>query len=329
MTETGPVPPGVDPTRPTTARIYDYFLGGTNNYPVDREVAERLKAATPDAVDALLSNRGFHGRAAAWMARHGIDQFIDLGSGLPTQNNTHESVRRVIPGARVVYVDIDPMVAAHANSLLSGDGSTALIMADMREPEAVLGNPDVRRLIDFSRPVGLIATDVLHFFPDAADPWALMARYMAALPAGSYLALTHFTHDKMPLRSHNDVMDALEKAQVALYLRSREDVERFFAGLQLVPPYDGAERGVTYAGLWGAEEIEAADTDGSRSVYCGVARRPEGFTAGRSTAVVAADLREPDVVLSHPDVRRLIDVGEPAGVLATDVMHFIPDGQDP
>jgi hypothetical protein len=277
MTEIGDVPPGVDPTRATSARIYDYFLGGTNNYPVDREVAERIKAATPDALDALLSNRGFHGRAAVWMARQGIDQFIDLGSGLPTQTNTHESVRRVIPDARVVYVDIDPMVGAHASSLLAGDGSTAVIIADLREPDAVLGHPDVRRLIDFRKPAGLLATDVLHFFPDTDDPWGVMARYMAALPAGSYLALTHFTHDKMPQRSHDDIMATLEKANVELYVRPRADVERFFAGLELVPPFDGAEPGVTYAGLWGAEDVEAADTDGSRSVYCGVARRPEEF----------------------------------------------------
>lgn len=277
MTEIGDVPPGVDPTRATSARIYDYFLGGTNNYPVDREVAERIKAATPDALDALLSNRGFHGRAAVWMARRGIDQFIDLGSGLPTQTNTHESVRRVIPDARVVYVDIDPMVGAHASSLLAGDGSTAVIIADLREPDAVLGHPDVRRLVDFRKPAGLLATDVLHFFPDTDDPWGLMARYMAALPAGSYLALTHFTHDKMPQRSHDDIMDTLEKANVELYVRPRAEVERFFAGLELVPPFDGAKPGVTYAGLWGAEDVEAADTDGSRSVYCGVARRPEEF----------------------------------------------------
>jgi hypothetical protein len=277
MTEIGDVPPGVDPTRPSTARIYDYFLGGRNNYPVDRQVAERLKAATPDAVDAVLSNRGFHGRAAVWMARRGIDQFIDLGSGLPTQNNTHESVRRVIPSARVVYVDIDPMVAAHASSLLAGDGSTALIMADLREPDAVLSQPDVVRLIDFRKPAGLIATDVLHFFPDTADPWGLVARYMAALPAGSYLALTHFTHDKMPERSHDGVMDAMKKADVALYLRPRGEVERFFAGLEFASPDEGAKPGVTYAGVWGAEDLDAADTDGSRSVYCGVARRPERY----------------------------------------------------
>jgi hypothetical protein len=279
MTETGPVPPGVDPTRPSTARIYDYFLGGSNNYLVDREVAEQLKAATPNAVDAMHSNRGFHGRAALWMARHGIDQFIDLGSGLPTQNNTHESARRGNPDARVIYVDIDPMVAAHASSLLAGDGSTMLIMADIQEPEAVLGHADTRQLIDFGQPVGLLATDLLHFFPDSADPWGLVARYMAALPEGSYLALTHFTHDKMPPRPHAEIKDILKKARVALYLRPRDEVERFFTGLELVPPYEGAEASVTYAGLWGAEDLEAADTDGSRSIYCGVARRPAGFTA--------------------------------------------------
>jgi hypothetical protein len=179
----------------------------------------------------------------------------------------------------VIYVDIDPMVAAHASSLLAGDGSTALVMADILEPETVLGHPDARRLIDFRKPVGLLATDLLHFFPDTADPWGLVARYMAALPEGSYLALTHFTHDKMPPRPHAEIMDTLAKAHVTLYLRPRAQVERFFAGLELQSPYAGAQAEVTYAGLWGAEDLEAADTDGSRSIYCGVARRPGGFTA--------------------------------------------------
>jgi hypothetical protein len=114
MTAFPDVPPGVDPTRPSPVRLYDYFLGGTHNYPVDREVAERLKATVPDIVDAMLANRGFHGRAARWIARQGVRQFIDIGAGLPTRNNTHEAVRRVLPEARVVYVDHDPMVAAYS-----------------------------------------------------------------------------------------------------------------------------------------------------------------------------------------------------------------------
>ena len=131
MTEADKVPPGVDPTTPSPARLYDYFLGGTSNLPVDREAAERLKAAVPEIVDAMWANRGFHGRAAVWLARQGIRQFIDIGSGLPTQNNTHEAVQQVAPGARVVYVDNDPMVAAHSGPLLAGDGTTTLIMADV------------------------------------------------------------------------------------------------------------------------------------------------------------------------------------------------------
>jgi hypothetical protein len=196
MTAFPDVPPGVDPTRPSPVRVYDYFLGGTHNYPVDREAAERLKATVPDIVDAMLANRGFHGRAARWIARQGVRQFIDIGAGLPTRNNTHEAVRRVLPEERVVYVDHDPMVAAYSGPLLAADGTTTLVTADWRDPGAVLGDPGLRRLIDL------------------AD------------------------------------------------------------GLELVPPYTGADGVMTYAGLWGAEDIEAADTEGSRGIYCGVARRP-------------------------------------------------------
>jgi hypothetical protein len=277
MPELGDVPPGVDATKTTSARLYDYLLGGTNNFPVDQEVAEMMKAAAPDTVDAVLANRGFHGRAAVWMARHGLTQFLDLGSGLPTQNNTHQSVRRVIPNARVVYVDIDPMVAAHGSQLLAGDGSTAVITADLRQPEAVLSHPDLNRLIDFGEPVGVLATDVMHFIGDPSDPWGLVARYMAAVVPGSYLALSHSTRDNVP--APNGILAILEKAAVDIHLRPRAEVERFFLGLDLVAPYPGAEPGLTYPGLWGAEDLVAADSDGSRGFYCGVARRPEGFTA--------------------------------------------------
>jgi hypothetical protein len=279
MTEATDVPPGVDPTRPTTARIYDYFLGGTNNFPVDRQVAEKLKADAPDAVDAVMANRGFHGRAAVWMARQRIRQFIDLGSGLPTQNNTHESVRRVIPKARVVYVDVDPMVAAHAGRLLAGDGSTAVITADIRQPDAVLGHPALRKLIDLTEPAGVLATDVMHFIADGSDPWGLIARYLAALAPGSYLALSHVTTDKLPPQMADDVLGTMRKSALDLHMRSSQEVLRFFEGLELVAPYEGAEPGLTYAGLWGAEDLASADTEGSRVFYCGVARRPEGFTA--------------------------------------------------
>jgi hypothetical protein len=274
MTEVGEVPPGVDPTRPSPARLYDYFLGGANSLPVDREAAEKLRAAIPDFVDAVLANRGFHGRAAVWLAGHGIRQFIDIGSGLPTQNNTHQAVHRVAPDARVVYVDIDPMVAAHSGPLLAGDGTTAVVTADMRDPGAVLGDPELRRLIDFAEPAGVLMTAVAHFVADEDDPWGLVARYMAAVAPGSYLAFSHGTFDKMPPNQIQAGKEIYARATEHTYMRSRADVERFFDGLELVQPYPGGGQELTYVGLWGAEDLEAADSEGSRAIYCGVARRP-------------------------------------------------------
>jgi S-adenosyl methyltransferase len=262
------VPPGVDATKLSPARVYDYFLGGRNNFLVDRQAAEYLRSSIPDLVDALWANRGFHGRAAVWMARHGIRQFLDIGSGLPTQNNTHESVQKIDAESRVVYVDNDPMVAAHAGALLDAAGTTAVIVADLRDPDALLSHPDLVNLIDFAEPVGVLMTDVLHFVPDDDDPWGLVARYMAATVRGSYLALSHGTTEKMPPRQSQAARETADA-----WPRSRAQVTRFFNGLELLPPYDGAKPGVTYVGVWGAEDPEAADTDGSRFFYCGVARR--------------------------------------------------------
>jgi hypothetical protein len=267
MTAFPDVPPGVDPTRPSPVRRYDYFLGGTLNFPADREVAERLKAAVPDVIDGMLANRGFHGRAATWIARQGVRQFIDIGAGLPTRNNTHGAVRKVLPEARVVYVDHDPMVAAY-------DGTTTLVTADWQDPGAVLGDPGLRRLIDLTRPAGVLMTTLPGFAGDEVDPWGLVARYMEAVAPGSYLALSHGTADKIPPNMVLAGRAALANVAGSVHLRSKAEVERFFDGLELVPPYTGADRVMTYAGLWGAEDIEAADTEGSRGIYCGVARRP-------------------------------------------------------
>jgi hypothetical protein len=274
MTEPGDLPPGVDPTRPSPARMYDYFLGGTHNFAVDRETAEKLAATARDALDAVWSNRGFHGRAAVWLARQGVRQFIDIGSGLPTQNNTHEAARKVVPDTRVVYADNDPMVAAYAGPLLADDGSTAVITADLRDPDAVLGAAELTGLIDFAEPVGLLMTAVVHFVADESDPWSLIARYMAAVAPGSYLALSHLTDDKIPPDAAQALRDAFASSLWTIHLRPRTDVERFFDGLELVPPYEGAPPELTYVGLWGAEDTELADSDGSRAFYCGVARRP-------------------------------------------------------
>jgi hypothetical protein len=172
-------------------------------------------------------------------------------------------------------VDNDPMVAAHAKALLADDGSTALITADLREPDQVLGDRQLTRLIDFAQPAGVLMTAVMHFVADGSDPWGLVARYMAAVAPGSYLALSHGTSDNFPPRPVQAAAETYANATEPVYLRTRTEVERFFDGLDLVSPYPGAQPAVTYVGLWGAEDVEAADSDGSRGVYCGVARRPE------------------------------------------------------
>jgi S-adenosyl methyltransferase len=273
-TPSEPVPAGVDASRPSPARLYDYYLGGSHNLAVDRELGDRLRAAVPDLEDGVWANRAFHQRAAAWLAEQaGVRQFIDIGSGLPTRDNTHDVVHKVAPQAHVVYVDHDPMVAAYASELLVGDGTTAVITADLRDPDTVLNDPAVRELIDFTEPVGLLMTAVLHFVADGSDPWGLVARFVAATAPGSYLALSHFTADKMPPRAIQAGQDTYEQATQSIYPRSLAEVERFFAGLDLVPPLPGTDPGVSYVGVWGAEDPVAADSDGSRGLYCGVARR--------------------------------------------------------
>jgi hypothetical protein len=267
-------PPGVDVSTPSAARLYDYYLGGETNFPVDQAAGEKLRAALPDLYDAAWANRGFHQRSARYMAtEQGIRQFIDIGSGLPTQGNTHQAIRRVATDARVVYVDNDPMVEAMASGLLADDRHTRLIVADLREPDALLGNSELRSLIDFSKPVGLLMTAVLHFVADGSDPWALVKRYGDALVPGSCVALSHATADKLPPRSVQAMYATYETANTRIYLRTRDEFRRFFDSLELVPPYGEAPPDVTYVGVWGAEDPEEADSDGSRVLYCGVGRR--------------------------------------------------------
>ena len=190
------------------------------------------------------ANRGFHQRAAKWLAAEtGISQFIDIGSGLPTLGNTHQVVREVAADARVVYVDNDPMVRAYAGQLLTDSRLTTFVFADLSEPDRVLGNRQLRGLIDFTEPVGLLMTAVLHFVADSSDPWGLVARYIRALAPGSYLALSHVTADNVPAAGGADRAVGFAKATQNIYLRPRAEVERFFAGLELVPPWPGAGHG--------------------------------------------------------------------------------------
>jgi hypothetical protein len=263
----------VDPTRPSPARLYDYYLGGHNNFESDRRAAEDLRRSLPALSDAAWANRGFHQRAATWLAAQArLRQFIDIGSGLPTVGNTHQLVQRVDPAARVVYADIDPMVAVQFAPLLASAPNVTLITADLRDPDALLGHPAVRSMIDFTEPVGLLMTAVMHFVADDRDPWGLVARYVAALAEGSYLALSHATSDGLPPLAVHAMVDTYANATEQLALRTRAGVARFFTGMEMVPPYAGATDGLTFVGQWGAVDPASADSDGSRVLYCGVAR---------------------------------------------------------
>ena len=274
MTQAPQVPPGVDPEVPAPARLYDYYLGGHNNYQVDRDAAEQVRQVIPELTDAAWANRGFHQRAARWLAEQGIDQFLDIGSGLPTVGNTHEVVQKVNPEARVVYADNDPIVLAHSAGLLSNAGRTTVVQADLRDPEQLLSHPEVRSQLDFGRPLGLMMTWVMHFVAPALDPWGLVGRFVKATSSGSYLVLSHVTDEKTPPRAVNAAVDLYSRASENLYFRSRADVERFFAGLELVSPCPDTAPAVVHAGEWGADDPALADSDGSRWSYCGVARRP-------------------------------------------------------
>ena len=264
MTQEPGVPQGIDPTTPNVARMYDYVLGGKDNYAADREVAGHLIDSIPDGVEALRANRRFLGRAIAYVAAQGIDQYIDLGAGLPNQGNVHEIAQGVHPKARVVYVDIDPIVIVHARALLAADDRTAAIQADMRNPEAVLASDAVARLIDFDRPVGVIFNAMLHFVTDADDPAAIVRAFTDRMAPGSHLVISHSTLDDRPADLVKIIEDAYENTSAPMVFRDHDRIMRLFNGLTLVEP------GLVKVNRWHADADEAAATGGAW-VYGGIA----------------------------------------------------------
>jgi SAM-dependent methyltransferase len=260
---------------PMVAGMYDYYLGGSANSAADRAAVEEIRRTCPEIIDAAWANRGFLQRSVKRMAAEwGVRQFVDIGAGLPTQRNTHEVVGEVVPDGRVLYVDKDERVIARGRELLAGVEGTAVIQADVRDPEAILGHPETRRLIDFDLPVGLLLVAVTQFVPDADDPWRMVASYADAVAPGSYLALSAPTADFQAPRVLDAVVTVYASTPTPVNARSRQDIERFFDGLSIVPPYEGGAPKVTYVGEWGAEDVAAADSDGSRWFYAAVARKP-------------------------------------------------------
>lgn len=229
------VPDGaqVDPETPSVARMYDYFLGGKDNFAADRRAAEEVVAALPSVAGVARSNRHFLRRAVRYVADLGIDQFLDLGAGLPTQGNVHEIAQSVHPDARVVYVDNDPVVISHGRALLGRDERTAVVQADMRAPDQVLGDPTVKRLIDFDRPVCVLFVAILHFLADEEDPAGLVREYREALSPGSHLIVSHAAVEE---RRNIEVGTAYRSASAPFVARTREQVTALLDGVEVVEP---------------------------------------------------------------------------------------------
>lgn len=264
-----------DSATPSVARIYDWLLGGTSNYQVDRDLGEVMVSRAPELRDAARANRSFHQRAARYLAEAGIAQFIDLGSGLPTPGSTHEIVFAVRPNARVVYVDIDPLVLQHSQYHLAGDDRVGAVVADVRDADAVLSELRARRLIDFGQPAAVLMTGLLHLVADADDPAGLVARYMSAVVPGSYLVLSHMTDDQIPPLAAQAVRSVGDRTS-GWHPRSKNEFRRILGDLEILPPYEGAGPEVTWVGLWQSYDPALADSDGSRWLYCAVAKKLPG-----------------------------------------------------
>lgn len=224
-------------TTPNVARIYDYYLGGKDNYPADREAARGVLGVAPDVPLAALENREFLKRAVRFLVEEaGIDQFIDIGPGLPTQSNVHHLAQASNTRAHIVYVDNDPVVLVHGRAILQHVPGVTIIKGDLREPEQVLSSPKLRALIDVNRPVALCTSLVLHFIADSDDPYGIMARWRAALCPGSYLVLSHVTGDDRDAATMRAITDIYDEATAPLVPRTRAEVSRFFTGFDLVEP---------------------------------------------------------------------------------------------
>jgi hypothetical protein len=273
MTEQAPH--GVDSTIPNVARIYDYLLGGKDNFAADRAAAGHFLAVIPDIAAIAADNRAFLARAVRYLAvEAGIRQFLDLGGGLPTRSNVHQIAQQAAPDARVTYVDYDPVVVRHGEALLANGRNVAMAHADLTQPATVLDHPELRRVLDLSQPLALICTATLHFVPDEAHPHAVIAEYRDRMAAGSYLVISHATSSITAGYSADEAAEAAEEAAAVyrqasaqLHLRTLTGIRRFFDGFELVEP------GMVWMAEW--RPVPGAGPAGRiKSLYAAVGRKP-------------------------------------------------------
>ncbi|MET9682845.1 SAM-dependent methyltransferase [Streptomyces coeruleorubidus] len=231
-------PRSIDISVPSVSRMYDYYLGGSHNFEVDREAARKAMEFMPGLPKIMQANRAFMRRAVRYAADQGISQFLDIGSGIPTFGNVHEVARAARPGARVVYVDHDPVAVAHSQAVLEGEDDAGVVAADLLKPQEILRSPEVERLIDLNQPVALLLVAILHFVEDEDDPYGAVAELREALAPGSLLVLTHASYEGIPLPPERagGAVNVYQDIRSPLIMRSREEIARFFEGYDMVEP---------------------------------------------------------------------------------------------
>jgi SAM-dependent methyltransferase len=249
--------------------MYDYYLGGSHNFEVDREAARRAMEFMPGLPKIMQANRAFMRRAVRHAADQGISQFLDIGSGIPTFGNVHEVAQAARPGARVVYVDHDPVAVAHSQAVLEGNEDADVVAADLRKPQEILRSPEVERLIDLNRPVALLLVAILHFVEDEDDPYGAVAELGEALAPGSLLVLTHASYEGVPLPPERagGAVNVYQDIRNPLIMRSREEIARFFEG------YDMVEPGLVAMPRWRPDTAPEDEDPYAFSGFAGVGRK--------------------------------------------------------
>ncbi|SMD07379.1 SAM-dependent methyltransferase [Lentzea albidocapillata] len=252
-------PGDIDLERPSVARVYDYWLGGAHNFAADRAVAQKTLETMPELRGVVLNHRAFLRRAVRYLLSHGVRQFLDLGSGIPTVGNVHEIAQAADPEARVVYVDIDPVAVAHSRSLLGGNGHVSVLHADIRDWEGVLASDEVDKQLDFDEPVAVLMIALLHFVPDEEDPWGVVGGYRDRLSSGSFLAISHAGYEAdEETEASRQARKIYDRDVTRMRFRDPTEISRFFGGFALVEP------GVVRVPAWRPESPSDVEESGKR-----------------------------------------------------------------
>ncbi|MGA5899121.1 SAM-dependent methyltransferase [Streptomyces venetus] len=261
-------PRSIDISVPSVSRMYDYYLGGSHNFEVDREAARRAMEFMPGLPKIMQANRAFMRRAVRYAAGQGITQFLDIGSGIPTFGNVHEVAQAASPGARVMYVDHDPVAVAHSQAVLEGNDDADIVAADLRKPQDILSSVELEGLIDLNQPVALLLVAILHFVEDEDDPYGAVAELGEALAPGSLLVLTHASYEGIPLPQERagGAVNVYEDIRSPLIMRSRDEIARFFEG------YDMVEPGLVAMPCWRPDTTPEDEDPYAFSGFAGVGR---------------------------------------------------------